>query len=434
MNNIDSIQYVTAVVASEKGEIFDLEGFAAVGMAGEQLVPLTFENTVETPFGSEQMLLPDRMPIIFNIITGEIEVLDVNPYNENEKIFPVAVFNSPGYVNSYVSAYEERKNAGILPLFSYGAAGWGSGGFRSAAILVDKEKRQDLRLMPEAKVNSGVKTIRKKYPENRLRKHLERCAQVYGCPAAKNFFVGRCEAPLPTSQHCNANCLGCISLQKTDQISCCQERITFTPTPDEITEIAVEHINKVEKSVVSFGQGCEGDPLLAAESIVPAISKIRSITTEGTINVNTNASRPEVVSNLFDAGLDSIRVSLNSVRKDCYNAYFRPAGYSFEDVLQSIEIAGKKGGFISINYLNTPGITDSVEEYEALVDFIDKYKINFIQWRNLNFDPVIYYDVMLAADSQSSPLGMDNVINRLRKKFPLLQHGYFNPAKENWKL
>ncbi len=434
MNNIDSIQYVTAVVASEKGEIFDLEGFAAVGMAGEQLVPLTFENTVETPFGSEQMLLPDRMPIIFNIITGEIEVLDVNPYNKNEKIFPVAVFNSPGYVNSYVSAYEERKNAGILPLFSYGAAGWGSGGFRSAAILVDKEKRQDLRLMPEAKVNSGVKTIRKKYPENRLRKHLERCAQVYGCPAAKNFFVGRCEAPLPTSQHCNANCLGCISLQKTDQISCCQERITFTPTPDEITEIAVEHINKVEKSVVSFGQGCEGDPLLAAESIEPAISKIRSITTEGTINVNTNASRPEVVSNLFDAGLDSIRVSLNSVRKDCYNAYFRPAGYSFEDVLQSIEIAGKKGGFISINYLNTPGITDSVEEYEALVDFIDKYKINFIQWRNLNFDPVIYYDVMLAADSQSSPLGMDNVINMLRKKFPLLQHGYFNPAKENWKL
>lgn len=434
MNNTDNIQYVRAVVASEKGEIFDLEGFAAVGMAGEQLIPLTFENTIETPFGSEQMLLPDRMPIIFNIETGEIEVLDVNPYNENEKIFPVAVFNSPGYVNSYVSAYEERENAGVLPLFSYGAAGWGNGGFRSATLLVDKEKRQDLRLMPESKVNSGVKNIRKKYPENRLRKHLERCAQVYGCPAAKNFFVGRCEAPLPTSKHCNANCLGCISLQKTEQISCCQERITFTPTPDEITEIALEHINKVEKSVVSFGQGCEGDPLLAAESIEQAISNIRSTTIEGTINVNTNASIPHVVSNLFDAGLDSIRVSLNSVRKDCYNAYFRPAGYSFEDVLQSIEIAGKKGGFISINYLNTPGITDSVEESEALINFIDKYKINFIQWRNLNFDPLIYYDVMFEAGSQSSPLGMDNLINRLREKFPHLQHGYFNPAKENWKL
>jgi len=30
----------------------------------------------------------------------------------------------------------------------------------------------------------------------------------------------------------------------------------------EIAEVALAHIRQVKKSVVSFGQGCEGDPLL----------------------------------------------------------------------------------------------------------------------------------------------------------------------------
>ncbi|MFC1817352.1 radical SAM protein, partial [Thermodesulfobacteriota bacterium] len=69
--------------------------------------------------------------------------------------------------------------------------------------------------------------MRQKLPGNRLREHLENCALTYGCPAAKNFFLGRYEAPLPTSRSCNAGCLGCISLQKSGAISNCQERIKF---------------------------------------------------------------------------------------------------------------------------------------------------------------------------------------------------------------
>lgn len=424
---------LTAVVASENGEIFDLEGYAAVGMSGSLLTPLTSGNTLEMPFGSELMLLPDRIPIVFNTETEEFETLENNPYEPGEKIFPVAVFNSPGYVNSYISAYKERNNAGFLPLFSYGATGWGDEGFRSAAIHVDKERRQDLRLMPEEKINSGVLNLKKKYPGNRLRQHLEKCALTYGCPAAKNFFIGRCEAPLPTSQQCNANCLGCISLQKTEQVSCCQERIAFTPTPEEIYEIALEHISKVKKGVVSFGQGCEGDPLLAAHAIEPAIKKIRAGTESGTINLNTNGSRPEIVGSLFDSGLDSIRVSMNSVRKTCYEAYFRPKGYRYEDVLESIKVAGDKGGFIAINYLNCPGITDTPEEYESLISFLNTYPVHLIQWRNLNYDPIKYHGVMCESDTQGPPMGMKRVINKIKKKFPDLKHGYFNPPKETFR-
>jgi len=92
------------------------------------------------PFGSELMFLPDRKPMLYNIRTGSFEILTENPQMPGEEIFPVAVFNSPGYVISCVSAYKEKKNAGYLPLFSYGAVGWHKGRFRSAAIRVDREK------------------------------------------------------------------------------------------------------------------------------------------------------------------------------------------------------------------------------------------------------------------------------------------------------
>ena len=426
--------YVTAAVANNAGEIFDLNGYAAVGMAGPSLVPLTFDETIPMPFGGELMYMPDRKPILYNKENRRFEIVGENPYVPGEIIYPVAVFNSPGYVISYVSAFRENSSAGFLPLFSYGAVGWHRGRFRSAVIRVDKERRQDLRLMKTEDVIYGVQRMKKKMPGNRLRKHLEKCALEYGCPAAKNFFLGRYEAPLPTSENCNAGCLGCLSLQHNAKIPHSQDRISFKPSPQEIAEVSLEHIGQVKRSVVSFGQGCEGEPLLAADVIVPAIEKIRSATGRGTINMNTNGSRPEILKKLFDAGLDSIRISINSFRKECYNAYFRPKGYGFSDVLKSIDIALGRGKFVSANYLNCPGFTDTPEEVHALIGFLNQYSINMIQWRNLNFDPVRYWKVMSNAATHGNPLGMQNVLQRIKESFPYIAYGYFNPPKEKISL
>jgi molybdenum cofactor biosynthesis enzyme MoaA len=194
--------------------------------------------------------------------------------------------------------------------------------------------------------------MRRKLPENRLREHLEKCALTYGCPAGKNFFLGRYEAPLPTSRQCNARCLGCISFQSNRQIPVSQERISFKPSPEEIAEVGLAHIDRVKNGIVSFGQGCEGDPLFAAEVIEPAIRRIRSKTVSGTINMNTNGSLPKIVERLLRSGLDSIRISLNSVRDDFYTAYFQPRGYRFSDVVESVDTAKDLNKFVSINYLN----------------------------------------------------------------------------------
>jgi pyruvate-formate lyase-activating enzyme len=382
------------------------------------------------PFGGELMYMPDRKPILYNIKNRRLETVGANPYAPGEMIFPVAAFNSPGYVISYISAYRENKGAGYLPLFSYGAVGWHNGSFRSAVILVDKERRQDLRLMKPEDVVDGISRMNNKMPDNRLREHLENCALKYGCPAAKNFFLGRYEAPLPTSGQCNARCLGCLSLQKNGEIPHSQNRIAFKPSPEEIAEVSLEHIRRVRRSVVSFGQGCEGDPLLAADVIVPAIEKIRSVTVRGTINMNTNGSRPDILKKLFDAGLDSIRISINSVRKEYYDAYFRPRGYTFSDVIKSIDIALGRGKFVSVNYLNCPGFTDTPEEIDTLKAFIRQHSINMIQWRNLNFDPVRYWNVMSSAAKHGTPVGMQSVICQMKESFPDLKYGYFNPPKE----
>ena len=425
-------EWLTAVVANSDGEIFELEGYAAVGMSGAVLKPLMVNETQSLPFGSELMLLPDRKPILYHVQSGQFEVKTHNPYCPSETLYPVAAFNSPGYIVTQISGYQATNQVKPLPLFSYGAVGWHQDVFRSAVFCVDRERRQDLRLMKKRHVIAGVESMRKKLPGNRLRKHLETCALTYGCPAGKNFFLGRYEAPLPSAGACNAQCLGCLSLQKNKEISCSQERISFTPQPEEIAAVALIHIKHVAKGIVSFGQGCEGDPLLAAHVIDPAVRLIRSKTSKGTIHVNTNGSLTKELERLIAAGIDSVRISINSFREKWYQAYFRPQGYAFSDVMNSIELSLDKGLYVSINYLNMPGVTDTPEELESLLSFLKSYPIHRIQWRNLNFDPLQYFQTMRRAASCKEALGVPYLLKYIQKEFPGLSFGYFNPPREKW--
>jgi pyruvate-formate lyase-activating enzyme len=428
----EAIQFVKAVVANEKGEFFELDDYAAVGMAGSQLVPLVRSNTINMPYGGEHLFLPNRRPIVYHRARREFEVLAENPYAPGEPVYPMAAFNAPGFTIGLVSAYGEQPGASPLPLFSYGAIGWLQGRCRVSAIPVDRERRQDLRLMPEDRILEGVDGLRTVMPSNRLRAHLETCALTYGCPAAKNLFLKRYEAPLPTSVQCNARCWGCLSLQPPGDVPSTQKRIDFTPSSDEIAELALYHIRHVRRPVVSFGQGCEGEPLLAARVIEPAIRRIRRATKKGTIHMNTNGSLPSVLARLFDAGLDSIRVSLNSVRRPFYEGYFRPKGYGFGHVVKSIDLAGTRGKLISINYLCLPGFTDSKDEVASLLAFLRSHPVHMIQWRNLNFDPMRYWEIMGYRKSHPELLGVRMAMEEVRRTFPRVRFGYFNPPKEKF--
>lgn len=242
--------------------------------------------------------------------------------------------------------------------------------------------------------------------------------------------MNRWEAGIPTSPVCNARCLGCLSYQTSD-CRASHQRIRFAPTSQEIAEVMRNHLSLAPHSIVSFGQGCEGEPLLRAETIAAAIAHVRRTVHKGTIHMNTNASNPSGVKLLCEAGIDSFRVSINSTNEKLYNRYFAPQGYAFSDVLESIRIAKKYNKFVSFNLLVFPGVTDSDAEIEALCAYIKNTGIDMVQWRNLNIDPEYYCDHM-HFDS-SKPKGVAHLIKTVARRFPHLKMGYFNLPKEKFK-
>ena len=188
--------------------------------------------------------------------------------------------------------------------------------------------------------------------------------------------------------------------------------------------MAVGHLVATPEAIVSFGQGCEGEPLTEYALIADSIRSIRNQTGKGTINLNTNGSRPEKIRKIARSGLDSIRISLNSARPSLYMAYYMPKNYDFDDVMDSISLSRDLGLYTMINYLIFPGITDQEEEIEALGGLIHKTGVNFIHLKNLNIDPQLYLERMPKTDSPA--VGIKKMVEIIRDEFPNLELGYFN--------
>jgi wyosine [tRNA(Phe)-imidazoG37] synthetase (radical SAM superfamily) len=412
------------VFADSYGNIFEDERYEVVGRSGFGVYPLEPEDFIELPTGSDLFTLPGRRPYGLNLETGEFDIL--------EDVQAVASLNAPAYTQLYMAAFgTEEENAPTLPLYCYTAVGWLNDKFYTTAVRIDPDIRQDLEHFDQDEI---VKITDKRlalHPDNRLIQHLgNNCSKRYCCPAARNFFLGRWECPIPVSPACNSNCLGCISFQPTEhELTSPQDRLTFIPTVDEILEFTLPHLENADRAIVSFGQGCEGEPLLVWQLIRDVIKRIREKTDKGIININTNGSKPAAVEELMKAGLNSIRVSTNSCRKNIYEAYYLPNNYQFEDIRESARIARQYGGWASINYFTFPGMTDDPAEYEALREFIRYTDISMIQWRNFNIDPDWYLGKLNISEIPEG-MGVRNVLDAIKKEFPHLAFGYFNPPQE----
>ena len=409
-----------------KGNIFEDTTLYATGRSGWDALPVPEDDWIELPDGGSLYELPGRRGIGIDVQTGEMRLC--------EKGWAVAAFIPPAHTGLYLAAYETTPDAPTLPLFCYTAAGWLDSRFYVPAIRIEQDIRQDCKGYDWDVINSGVDHILKAYPQNRLIKHLaENCCLTYHCPAARNYFMGRWECPVPSSPACNANCIGCISFQPQEEsIPSTQDRLQFKPSAEEIVEFTVPHLQTAPFPIVSFGQGCEGEPLLMWETIRAAILEMRRHTDRGSININTNGSKPAAVQALCEAGLDSIRVSLNSARKAIYEAYYRPNNYTFEDIVESLKVMRSHGGWASINYFVFPGMSDSVEEYEALRKLIRETDLTMIQWRNFNIDPDWYMGRIGQADTGEF-LGIKQLMELIHEEFPQVKFGYFNPPMERIK-
>ena len=162
--------------------------------------------------------------------------------------------------------------------------------------------------------------------------------------------------------------------------------------------------------------------------LLDTVRGIRERTSAGVVNLNSNASLPAKVALLADAGLDSIRISLNSARPELYRAYYKPKGYDFSHVLQSAKEMHARGRYVSLNYFVFPGVSDTPAEIEALSEFISEGGVDLVQLRNLNIDPELYLRV-LPEGAVAEPLGVLALVHELRRRFPQLRFGYFNPPR-----
>ena len=412
--------------ADDDGNIYEDTTLYAIGRTGWDAVEVDLDDWIPLPDGGNLYHLPGRRGIGLDVTTGEMRLC--------EKGWATAAYIPPAHTGFYLSAYETMPNAPTLPLFCYTAVGWYEGQHMVTAMRIEQDIRQECSGFDREKINTGVTTFLNAYPQNRLVKHLaDNCCNTYDCPAARNYFMGRWECPIPISPACNANCLGCISFQPEEEsIVSPQDRLTFKPTAAEVVEYTVPHLETAPFPIVSFGQGCEGEPLLMWETIREAIIDIRKHTSKGSININTNGSNPKAVQALMQAGLNSIRVSLNSVRESVYTPYYRPNNYVFADLIESLRIVHEEGGWSSINYFVFPGMTDSEAELDALRQFIETTKISMIQWRNFNIDPDWYLGKIGVTDT-GNRYGLHNMISMIGEEFPSVQFGYYNPPIERMK-
>lgn len=406
-----------------QGNIFEDTSLYVLGRSGWDAVEVDPEDWIPLPEGGNLYELPGRRGIGMDVLSGEIRLC--------EKGWAVAAFIPPAHTGFYMAAYETLPDAPTLPLFCYTAAGWHNDVFYVPAIRIEQDIRQECAGFDDIKIQEGLAVSLNAYPNNRLVKHLaENCCLTYHCPAARNYFMGRWECPIPISPACNANCIGCISFQPEEEtIVSTQDRLTFKPTAQEVIEYTVPHLKTAPYPIVSFGQGCEGEPLLMWETIREAIIEIRKHTDHGSININTNGSNPKAVEALMKAGLDSIRVSTNSAREDVYTKYYRPNNYTFHDIVQSLKIAGEMGGWTSINYFVFPGMTDSAAELDALRKLIEETNLKMIQWRNFNIDPDWYLGKINVQDT-GERYGVRQFMDIIHEEFPDVKYGYFNPPKE----
>jgi pyruvate-formate lyase-activating enzyme len=424
---IHPVTLPSLLYANDKGEICDLPDLAMAGRSGRDFQTPQLNELIPLPEGSELFVLDDRLPIGIDPVSGEFLKLEDDPAQPGRPVRAVAAFMAPAHTAIYSTAFEKNSTeVKPLPLFAYAAVGWHDNRFWVSGFRSDSDPRQEPDRFKPARISKATNKRLRENPTNRLIQHLGKCSLTYGCPAAVNYFMDSWEAPLPTSPVCNAACIGCISLQPSGCCPATQDRIKFTPSPEEIVGVALPHLEKVDRAVVSFGQGCEGEPLMQADIIEKSIRLIRKKTARGTINLNSNSSMPAAIEKLAAAGLDSLRVSINSARDDYHRRYYRPKGFDLEDVKESIRVMKRADRFVSLNYFMLPGFTDDPAEFAALSSLIDDCRLDFIQLRNLNMDPDWYLDE-IGFEATGPALGILTWLEKLRGLFPHLEFGYFNP-------
>ncbi len=400
------------VVAPEPWLALGRSGTALTG--GSEWIPL--------PPGSSVARLPGRPVVARRGPGGRPETWARHRGTAAAAILPV------GYWRLLLPAHGPAEPGGpVLPLYGYTALAERDGTLLAAARRSDTLASWDPAGFSADDLPARVAEAERALPGNPIIAQLRRCAMEHNCYTAQNTFHRRFEGALPASAACNADCLGCISLQTDSGAPTPQPRLGRAPSSTDLVAVAAYHLSGADAQMVSFGQGCEGEPLLQLPRLLPAVRAIRARFPRATIHINTNGSRPAALTALVAAGLDSARISAFSFSQPLFAAYYRPRGYTIEDVVESGRRLHRLGAQVAVNLLTFPGVTDSPPEVERTAEALEAMGAGQLQLRSLNVDPLWLLDRLPALPAG---IGLPAFLRRLRQRLPQLQVGNFTRPVE----
>lgn len=397
------------------GEVEDVPGLSGIGRTGVSHRKPKELELVPLPEEAQLQFLPGRRAVGFDKRGNQVALDGL----------AVAARLPIGYTRTMMPAFvKDDGKVEHLPFFGYTAVFARGEELLCAAVRTEAKAEWTPDQYHTEDLQARIGDLQAKYPENLILKQLEICAKEYGCYNAQNIFYHRWEGAVTVSPACNAQCRGCISLQPDDLPPSPQERFGFKPTLEEIVELGRHHLSS-PNAIFSFGQGCEGEPLLQGDLIAESVRQLSALPERGTIHLNSNASLPDKVQAIVEAGLDSLRISTNSLLPRVYEAYYQPKRYRFEALKQSALLARRAGVFVSLNLLMVPGWVDVEEEVDALLAFVKECDINMIQLRTLNIDPDLYAAHVPLPSGEA--LGIPELLRRIRSECPNLVLGNHSP-------
>ncbi len=412
------------VYADSNGNVYDHPGYTALARNAEMITEILDHELIPLPDGATLVSLPGTLPIGIDQDTGRMERVEGDHC-------AVGALLPQGYTRLLLPSYVKIDANQAFPIFGYTAVVWKDGNFYVAAELTDNPYYWNPLHCDVNKLQKQVNKMISRYPDNRVYQHLSKCALEYECLTASNTFLQRWEGGVPVSFSCNASCFGCISEQPEDSLFVApQTRMKFKPKVEELVEIMLEHLVTPD-SMISFGQGCEGEPSTQAALIIEAIRRVRQCTELGYININTNGGLTDQIRNIVDEGLDLMRVSTISAIDEHYQAYYQPKGYTLQNVEKSIRYATDQGVLTSINYLVFPGVSDREEEIEAMIEFARRSGLQYIQLRNLNIDPESYLKII--PKPRGDVMGMSQMLAIYRQEIPHIVIGSYTHTPEFFK-
>ena len=335
--------------ADDQGRIYDHPDYLMVGRsAGPDRPP----NRIgpDRTARDEPVVLPAQMPPRRagpRIPDGRLRSQGRNWGEGRPNAGPWPRFSNRGYVRTLLPAAEGRREGlRAAPVGVFGGGGFLDGKYVAGAFRVEDNPHWDPRNFDDRKMMPKTGRVAWRATGTIRSFSIWPTAATHNhCFAAKNLFLERWGSAFAGQQNMQRP-LPRVPFRSAQRVlpGPRMRGSIFARPRRQIVDVAAPHLENAPDSIVSFGQGCEGEPLTEAPLIEEAIVEIRNRTKKGTVNLNTNGSLPPGGGKTRGrGGWIPIRVSLNSARPEIYRAYVRPNGFDITDIEQNASFVRRRG-------------------------------------------------------------------------------------------